>query len=724
MMENTSISIRPILNIAVSGHTRIRERLRALGTEETLQKAIHDILADFGETLRKQRANFEDLYDDCRPTISILSCMAKGTDEIAAKEALHIQQQWDDIDVELHGICPTSETQELSSVVAQLPPEKLFFINTEKSDCTTKDYSYLHANKVMLAQADFLIAVWDGKQDNHIGGTYSLILRAKESGVPIILLEDKGELRRYFIWHNSKQDYSTDSLETTTQNLLVANKQSATFQAMCKQDNQTIQQRIPKRIVEDILMPSCMRLFQFSSVQKLATLLCNIGNRNIQYRLSPEETKIQYNSTLDFTESPLNTIYQKFDYLSRIAAAKHRNSMVIRLLYSLIAVIFLVFGVSMKTNNAPSIAQMWQQCSTGEACFFSGVLLILIFCCFYGISTCLFCFKSRTITDRLWKWSCLLLIVCSAWYCVSGDFIVTSFFRLFSGSSDTNLLMQQLHAVGGGKVYMWLIFLQDIFLFAIVSITIQNRDANKLVRFSYYRSIAEKSRLGKYTWIFGACTEKTRERVYLEKNNDWPSWYFRNILRNIGLPHGRITRTELIDGLTKISKQLAEEQCSYHTSRYKKNTTLGAAFFSLIVVCFIAWMTVSYLRLFTIDVNDWGTTLNANKTSSFLLQIKWYTILSGSAMLLPGIISFCAAFISSMELFSFSQVSRQMYQKLCEIKMRADSLCQMGDSTDDVLNTLSFDNVWNIAQDINLLYTEELADWQHSIGSKKIKVIN
>lgn len=724
MMENSSIPLRPILNIAVSGHTRIRERLRALGTEEAIQKALHDILADCREILRKQRADFENLYDDSKPTIRILSCMAKGTDEVASKEALYIQQQWDDINVELHGLCPTSDTQEMSSVVAQLPPEQLFFINAEKSTCTTKDYDYLHANKVMLAQADFLIAVWDGKQDNHIGGTYSLILRAKESGVPIILLEDKDELRRYYIWHNSKQEYSTDSLGTTIHNILVANKQSATFQEIYKQDEQKAQQRIPKRIVEDLLMPSCLRLFQFNIVQKLASLLCTIGNRNVQYRISPEETKALHDTTQNFAESPLEAIYQKFDYLSRIAAAKHRNSMIIRLLYSLIAVIFLVLGVSMKTNDAPSIAQVWQQCSAGEACFYGGCLLILIFCCFYGIGTCLFCYKSRTITDKLWKWSCLLLIVCSAWYCISGDFIITSLFRIFSGSSDTNLLMQQIYTVGGGKVYMWLIFLQNIFLFAIVSITIQNRDANELVRFSYYRSIAERSRLGKYTWIFGACTERTRERVYLEKTSDWSSWYFRNILRNLGLPHGHITRNELVDGLVKTSKHLAEEQCRYHAARYHKNTTLGAALFSLIVVCFIAWMSVSYLRLFSINTNDWVTAINGNKTSSVLLQIKWYTILSGCAMLLPGIISFCAAFISSMELFSFSQVSRQMYLKLCEIKMRADSMCQMSDSTDDVLSTLSFDNVWNISQDINHLYTEELADWQHSIGGKKIKVIN
>ncbi len=694
-----NVKLRPILNVAISGHTRIRERLSALQDETVLRAELMNIFQDFGDILRDLKGNFADLYDNKRPKLRVLSCLAQGTDEIAAEEALKLQQQWGDIDVDVHGICPGGNGTCTVDVATHLPDTHKLTLNADIKDEANRDYCYRDANYVMLEQADFLIAVWDGKQDSHIGGTFSLIRRAISEGVPVILLKDTGTLQRYYLNYSDKTPYAPSLLKATVEQILLADEQTKAFQQLYRQDVRKGSFKQPTRIVEDILIKYARILIDVRWIKGLVSVLCKQGNRIITYDIWDGE-KGENSQEKETATSPLEETYQQFDNLSGVFAARHRNSMFERVLLSFIAVAFLAFGLSLKSSTTPTIAQNCQTFCGGEFCLLVTGLVILLSFGLYGLKKCLFSFQVRTSIDRFWWWSCLMLIVCSALFCI------------FDGKCPETIMSwkdmsEHLQNAGGGKIYMWLIFLQNIYLFAVVSITIRSRDANELLRFSYYRMVAERARLGKYTWGLGACGAQSRDRAYLKKSHLWPGWQFRNVLRNVGLPSGNLTQAELNTILEKTENQLAEEQRDYHANiRYRNYTRLGAIFFALTVASFIGWMVASYLRLFFPNT----------VTFSFL------------AMLLPGIVSLSGAIISSMELFNFAHVSQQMYEKLTDIKMRVEEL-RNADANSDInslrfINSLNFSSAWRISQDVNCLYTEELADWHRTIAAKNIKVIN
>lgn len=694
-----NVKIRPILNVAISGHTRIQERLSALQEETILRAELLNIFQDFGDILRDLKESFDDLYDNGKPKLRVLSCLAHGTDEIAAEEALKLQNQWGDVDVEVHGICPRGADACTSDVAAQLPAKNKLLLNADIKENTNRDYCYRDANNVMLKQADFLIAVWDGKQDNHIGGTFSLIRRAMAEGVPTILLKDTGVLHRYYLHNNAKSPYSPSLLKAEMEQLLLADEQTKEFQKLYRQDAKTDSFRQPTRIVEDFLIPNSHKLLRVRWLKSLVTFLCKQGNRFITYDIW-DGAKTDNSKDNDSESSPLEAAYQQFDRLSGVFAARHRNSMFERVWLSFIAVTFLAFGLSLKSDNALTMMQYFQELSGWSLCVFIAVFVYILKLALKGLRKCLFSFRVRTRVDRLWWYICLVLIVCSALCCVFGGKLPQS---ILSWES----LSEHICHAGGGKIYMWLIFLQNIYLFAVVSITIRSRDANELLRFSYYRMVAERARLGKYTWGMGACGAQSHDRVYLKKSHLWPDWQFRNVLRNAGLPYGKLATADLDSILAKIEHQLAEEQRDYHANhRYCNYTRVGAIFFAMTVASFIGWMFVSYLRLFYPNCN----------------------LLSFAALLLPGLVSLSGAIISSMELFNFAHISQQMYEKLTDLKLRVDELRKSNEKSDIdslyFINSLNFSSAWRISRDVNSLYTEELADWHRTIAAKNIKVIN
>lgn len=728
-----NVKLRPILNVAISGHTRIRERLSALQDETVLRAELLNIFQDFGDILRELKENFADLYDNKRPKLRLLSCLAQGTDEIAAEEALKLQQQWGDIDVDVHGICPGGNGTYTVDVATRLPDTHKLTLNADIKDDTNRDYCYRDANNVMLEQADFLIAVWDGKQDNHIGGTFSLIRQAILAGIPVILLKDTGTLHRYYLNYNAKIPYAAPLLKASIEQLLLADEQTKVFQQLYRQDVKRGSFEQPWRIVDGFLKEVANLLISMKWIKWLVSFLCRQGNRIITYDIwdgknnddSPQDAAYKvFKSLLDIkwikwivsllckqvnkikddnnnsNISPLEATYQQFDSLSGVFAARHRNSMFERVFFSFVAVTFLACGLSLKSADAPPLLQYWHTLSGLDLYLFATGVIILLCSGLYGLKKCLFSFRVRTRIDRLWWWMCLGLIVCSALYCILGG----KFPENTMGWKD---MSEHLQNAGGGKIYMWLIFLQNIYLFAVVSITIRSRDANELLRFSYYRMVAERARLGKYTWGLGACGAQSRDRSYLKKSHLWPGWQFRNVLRNVGLPSGNLTQAELNTILEKTENQLAEEQRDYHANiRYRNYTRLGAIFFALTVASFIGWMVASYLRLFFPNT----------------------VMFSFLAMLLPGIVSLSGAIISSMELFNFAHVSQQMYEKLTDIKMRVEELRNADANPDKnslrFINSLNFSSAWRISQDVNCLYTEELADWHRTIAAKNIKVIN
>ncbi len=65
----------------------------------------------------------------------------------------------------------------------------------EAEDVTELDFdevgqdAYVAAGHVMLQRCDVLFAVWDGGASRGLGGTADIVRRAREAGIPVVVIE-------------------------------------------------------------------------------------------------------------------------------------------------------------------------------------------------------------------------------------------------------------------------------------------------------------------------------------------------------------------------------------------------------------------------------------------------------------------------------------------------------------------------------------------------------
>ncbi|MXP27665.1 hypothetical protein GRI58_02365 [Porphyrobacter algicida] len=154
------------------------------------------------------------LYASQDPRIELVSPLASGSDSITARVALQVGAQLDaslpfspstyqaDFDPE--------ENEQFESLVAQatrvlaLPGE-----DYERSE------AYRAVGLLNMAQCDLLLAIWDGKPAQGIGGTPEIIADAVASGVPVLVIDANGESEPSLLWNSSdSESHDAPTLDT------------------------------------------------------------------------------------------------------------------------------------------------------------------------------------------------------------------------------------------------------------------------------------------------------------------------------------------------------------------------------------------------------------------------------------------------------------------------------------------------------------------------------
>lgn len=717
----TSPNIRPVINIVVSGHTNNSGRLQRSFSEKDLQQSLTAVLRFFGNEFNRLQSRGDSPYTETALELKVISSLATGTDEIMTRQALSLAKEWNADksapNITVHGVLPQGGRSQLSDIATEIEERHKLHIDCSWNETeqpaqdTAEAYSYRDANELMLAQADFTLLVWDGQQDTNLGGTYTLLQRALEEKVPVLLImpNQAGHIlylhqeRQYRIWvkEGHIEPGTAKELSTQLELLLFGNTQTIAFQKLHAQDCAQTHMNQPRRIIEDFFLPKANNIMgekgstRHSICAGLLQYLCKWGNKNIEFDIpqtAADQEMAQLYARRDDRPGVFDAPLQHFDTLANIYAIRHRNSVFWRLLCSLLAVLFLATGLSFKAELSDNI---------GSICMNSvwlggGLLLVLVPGILYGIYFTLFRFKPKRLSDRYWWWFCLLCIVtCGSW-CLSDAW------SLYSAPSS---------AQWGGKPYLWCIFCQILFLGSVISIAKCSQQSNEHLRFYFYRVVAERARLSHFTWAFGAVCDRVQQKVRDDSQDEWATWYFRALLRSVGLPHGHLTTQTLKQGLLAINTQLAEDQRQYHRRRYQRYTVLAAFMFAAMVLCFCGWMAFSFSRAFLMDSQN----------------ALAYSVVSWMALILPAILSFMGASIASMELFNFAQVSKQMYAAYGRLETHIHRLlCHTTDDDSAVLHALSdvnFANVWKASHIVNSLYEEELADWKRDIAAKNIKAI-
>lgn len=738
IMAYTKISpgdkIRPVLNLVVGGHTNISGRLSRSFSDDELEHRMSVLLRFFSEELTRMRVAIERLYDVHRPEIKIISCLATGTDEMMSKLALKRGEQFrgdeSEPEVTVYGVLP--EGYDCLTAVSPLVHElddahKLYMDCNRIGSCSlsnenqlnaVKSYCYQDANELMLMQADFAVIVWDGEPDSHIGGTYSMLLRARELKVPVILLLPEKQDSFLYLYEEKQVSVSIDGMsihEASAQDLrmkleklILGGEQTLAFQRLYDEDREKNGMCSSRAMVDYYILKGACKLMgseesrRYKITAPIIKAICSLGNKNIEFSIketpSEKELSVKYPPSSEAFQGAFARSYTHFDSLAVHYAARHRNSMFWRFACSLLAVIALASGLSAKMVDTQYISQILSQ---GPSWCIGLIIFQAVLACF-GVYISLFAFHPRKGGDYFW-WilACVIALVCGYW-CLSDGKPPWSPDPLVQRTGDELLW--------GGKIYMWFIFCQVMCLCAVISITRQSRNVNEHIRFYYYRVIAERCRFANYIWTFGGSCDKVRAKAHVGELNHWSNWYFRAIVRTVGLPSGRINYDDLKRNLYNINCQLSEDQRQYHKRRYHRYMILASHLFFWSLVCFALWMVASCIRSFLMGHNE------------------GYAVVSWFALTLPAGISLMGSLIASMELFNFAQVSRHMYYAYVKLEKYIHSLIR--DDVDgkskgeSLMSSLNFSCIWSVSQVVNNLYQEELSDWQRDISSKNIKIVS
>jgi hypothetical protein len=121
-----------------------------------------------------------------------VSCLAAGADTIFAEELV-------DAGGELVVVFPARGYRENRGDAAYAPSfDRLVRAAVEVQELHFSEVSqeaYQAANEVLLARADVVVAVWDGRPPAGPGGTGELVQRSRDAGVEVVRVWPEGAAR-------------------------------------------------------------------------------------------------------------------------------------------------------------------------------------------------------------------------------------------------------------------------------------------------------------------------------------------------------------------------------------------------------------------------------------------------------------------------------------------------------------------------------------------------
>ena len=177
---------RLALNVGITGH---RATLLPEGTAEALRPVVDRVFERLGDAVRSLHSASKGLFDAQSPILRLHTPLATGADQLAADSA------------RMHGfrvraLLPFApivyrndfeKGREREEFSRQLDAADDFFaLPCDRSD---GDGAYVQVGKAVIAAADIMIAIWDGRAGNGPGGTAHVVELALRGGVPVIHIQ-------------------------------------------------------------------------------------------------------------------------------------------------------------------------------------------------------------------------------------------------------------------------------------------------------------------------------------------------------------------------------------------------------------------------------------------------------------------------------------------------------------------------------------------------------
>jgi hypothetical protein len=202
------------LTLGVSGHRPSRDPKPGAGEANSgpqlradkVRDAIDDFLANLKEAVDDLSQAATEWFDSAPPVIAMVSSLAEGSDRIAAEAALAIGLPLDVVlpcarAVYEQTFVDDSSRAEFESLLDKARARLILPLDDEPGAAREAQlaHAYESAGLTMLAQADILIAVWDGEPARGRGGTGDIVDDAARQGTPVVVI-DPSEGTTRLLW--------------------------------------------------------------------------------------------------------------------------------------------------------------------------------------------------------------------------------------------------------------------------------------------------------------------------------------------------------------------------------------------------------------------------------------------------------------------------------------------------------------------------------------------
>jgi hypothetical protein len=175
-------------------------------------EALDEVCASIAAGLAAIEMNVKRNFADAPPIVTLISALAEGADRLAARAALAAGFALDVAlpcasELYLATFADAASRGEFNSLLAEARARLVLPLagDDEQALAERLPASYEAAGLTMLALADILIAVWDGKPAEGRGGTGQIVEEAARRGAPIIVVDpETGAIR--LLWAEASAD--------------------------------------------------------------------------------------------------------------------------------------------------------------------------------------------------------------------------------------------------------------------------------------------------------------------------------------------------------------------------------------------------------------------------------------------------------------------------------------------------------------------------------------
>ena len=190
--QNSDLSLlhppRPrfALNIGITGH---RASILPPGTLDLVRPQLDEVFRELHAAALRVHDDESAIFSSEEPILRLHTPLASGADQLAAMSArdsnFFIRALLPFAPAEYaHDFTDSAEREEYDRQLGMA--DALFALPGDRSE---KDEAYVVVGKAVIAAADILIAIWDGREGSGRGGTAHVVDLALAGSVPIIHIE-------------------------------------------------------------------------------------------------------------------------------------------------------------------------------------------------------------------------------------------------------------------------------------------------------------------------------------------------------------------------------------------------------------------------------------------------------------------------------------------------------------------------------------------------------